>query len=505
MRAVLLATGEGGEGNALGARRLLPMLPLVDRPFVQHVLEFFAGQGVREFDVVLGQQPEAVERCLGDGGRWGCRVTYHLARDPARPWGVLSRLGLDPHAGGRLLVGHADRLPVVTLPGPTGPGAVLFVSPGGWTGWALVRAADLLAVPRALPAAGLDAHLRSAAGAGLLLSGVQTVLGVRGPAEMLAAQRAVLEGQLGPLVPRAAQREPGVWVARGASVSPAAELVAPVFIGPGCTVVGGSRVGPGAVVAAGCLIDRRCRIRNSSVLADTYVGEGMLLDGAVVDGGLAVNARTSTATQFADPLTLGRAPAVCVSRFVGSAVARLLALALLLAAAPLLLLAAVALLLRRGRAFRTRAVVRLPQPRAEGPWPTCRLVSFGAGGGPLDGLPGLLSVVRGELDFVGVSPRSPDEVGCLPPEWRSLYLRSRAGLVSPAALLGPDPAAEELCAADAAYVVSRSWRQDLRLLAAYLGRAFRPAAGPRFAEEEATGPGLFRRHGGPEAEPLLVK
>jgi NDP-sugar pyrophosphorylase family protein len=39
MRAVVMATGAGTHDSPLGSRRLLPMMPLLDRPFLQHLVE----------------------------------------------------------------------------------------------------------------------------------------------------------------------------------------------------------------------------------------------------------------------------------------------------------------------------------------------------------------------------------------------------------------------------------------------------------------------------------
>jgi hypothetical protein len=164
-------------------------------------------------------------------------------------------------------------------------------------------------------------------------------------------------------------------------------------------------------------------------------------------------------------------------------VPRLLALTLLILAAPLLLIVGLGLaLLRRGPVFHSRAVVRLPVPHARGRWPTYRLYSFrpaAAGANPgdecpsagyllLNVLPGLINVLRGEVHFVGVPPRSPQEAAGLPAEWRALYLGATGGLISTTALAGADRTIEEEFAADAAYAAHQSWHYDLRMAAAYL-------------------------------------
>ena len=76
MRAVLIATGEWRDAAALAEWYPVPLVPLHDRPLIQHIVEFFARQGIRQYDIVLSHQPEKIEHHLEDGdGVW--RSRYH--------------------------------------------------------------------------------------------------------------------------------------------------------------------------------------------------------------------------------------------------------------------------------------------------------------------------------------------------------------------------------------------------------------------------------------------
>src|ERR1700722_10228444 len=132
MKALIIATGDrlapeyAGEG--------LPgfLLPLIDRPFLQHIVEFLPEAGIVDtIDIVLSHVPEKVEALLGDGTRWGVPIRYSLARDPARPYAALSRLdGVEP-----VLLVHADCLPQVALKDSVAsPQPVAFCADGKWTG-----------------------------------------------------------------------------------------------------------------------------------------------------------------------------------------------------------------------------------------------------------------------------------------------------------------------------------------------------------------------------------
>ena len=62
-----------------------------------------------------------------------------------------------------------------------------------------------------------------------------------------------------------------------------------------------------------------------------------------------------------------------------------------------------------------------------------------------------------------------DEVERLPPDWRAVYLRCRAGLVTePSQRFGTDSAVEERYVAEAWYATQRTWRSDLLVLCRYV-------------------------------------
>ena len=109
MKAVIIATGLNSEMSALNERSPIPLLPVGDRPFIQHIVEALVERGITEFDFVLHHLPEKLEHLLGDGARWGCRFQFHLARNAARPYGMLKTLRADEP----ILLAHADRLPAL--------------------------------------------------------------------------------------------------------------------------------------------------------------------------------------------------------------------------------------------------------------------------------------------------------------------------------------------------------------------------------------------------------
>src|ERR1700761_3869838 len=54
------------------------LLPLGDRPMLQHVVESLVHQGIVRIEILLEHAPEQVSHLLGDGTRWGCSFRFHF-------------------------------------------------------------------------------------------------------------------------------------------------------------------------------------------------------------------------------------------------------------------------------------------------------------------------------------------------------------------------------------------------------------------------------------------
>jgi NDP-sugar pyrophosphorylase family protein len=73
---MILAAGYGTRLWPLSIDRAKPALPFMGRPLVGYVAEYLARHGCREVAVNLHHRPESVRAALGDGSRFGVRLTY---------------------------------------------------------------------------------------------------------------------------------------------------------------------------------------------------------------------------------------------------------------------------------------------------------------------------------------------------------------------------------------------------------------------------------------------
>jgi lipopolysaccharide/colanic/teichoic acid biosynthesis glycosyltransferase len=202
--------------------------------------------------------------------------------------------------------------------------------------------------------------------------------------------------------------------------------------------------------------------------------------------------RVRAAITVADNFILGSLSDDRLKPAFSRACARAMAFLLIMLLSPLMLFTALFCKLSKKR------VVRLPAPGEE--WNTYNLLSFcahGAGESCQGGfhqffrhfLPGLINIAKGDLRFVGVAPRAPEEIEPLPHHWKTLYLGSKSGLVTEAFVYhGANPTEDNVFSAEAFYGAMASRKHDLKLFAGYFGRLLglnrRAAELPRVSEEE---------------------
>lgn len=482
MRAILVCAEAPRPLGTLTGGAPAALLPLVDRPFLEHVLERLAVQGVRHVDLLLSDGAAEVERLVGDGRRWGLEVAVHLARDAHRPYRSLPKVSVT----GAVLIGHADRMPAgdwgqLVADNPSGP--VLLVSPqGAWSGWAVLPGTVAREVPGDLEFSGLANFLagRPAARA----HRVEWTLDVASGSGLLDSQKVVMEGRVPGVAVQARRIAPDVWAGRGAVIDPAAVVTGPVFIGELVEIAAGARLGPNTVVAAGSVIGSGTTLSECLIAPHGYVGPALELSRAIVAGHHLLNVDLGAVVEVPDRALLaplagdGSRPVGWGSRLVAA-----LALGLM---APVLLATGLVLAATRGRVWYRRKVLRAP---VSGRHPqTVEVATFENPDAPahslwsvllLRMLPLLRHVVAGHLGVVGTEPRTLDEAEALPPAWAEQIGRVRPGLITEGLVFhGPAAGEPDRVLADAWYAAHSSRRYDVRLLRAFATRLIKGRPAP---------------------------
>jgi NDP-sugar pyrophosphorylase family protein len=58
------------------------MVPVAGKPLLEYTIEWLQGFGVTEVVINLSHLPDVIRSHLGDGNRWGVRITYSMETEP---------------------------------------------------------------------------------------------------------------------------------------------------------------------------------------------------------------------------------------------------------------------------------------------------------------------------------------------------------------------------------------------------------------------------------------
>ena len=327
----------GGEGTRLRPVTLglpKPMVPLFDRPVMEHIITLLKRHGITDICVTLQYMPQVVQSWFGDGSDLGVQLTYFVEKEPLGTAGsvknCMSHLGeedflvisgdavcdLDLSAAvGFHRACRADAT-LVLYPhsAPLEYGLVLtddtgriqrFVEKPGWsqvvantvnTGIYVLTPKAMARVPSGqsydfgkdlfpqLLAEGAPLYGHVTAGYWCDMGDCMAYLDCA--ADALSEQ---VHLDLG-----LEERSPGVWSAQ--ALPQDVTVVPPCWIGPNVTVGEGSLIGPHAVLGKGSSVGRRSLVQRSVLLENARVADQCTLYGAVLcRGAVAQNGWEQTA------------------------------------------------------------------------------------------------------------------------------------------------------------------------------------------------------------------
>lgn len=507
MRVILLATGVNPEIQKFIPEQMAALLPLLDRPFVQHVIESLSAQGAREFDIVLSEHPELFEALLGDGTRWGVCITYHLARDPEHPWSILKVLRPPADPAVPVLLASAETLPAVDFSrAPAGSLLFFHGEAANWTGWGWLPWSVLVALPSDSAGAGVPATL-IAAGATTIT--VPACLSSRTLAELLRSSREFFANRFPGLLCRGREVEPGIWLSRNVQIHPGARIESPVYIGENSRI-GRGVVGPGVVVGHDCVLDDDSQVQESLILPGSYIGGGLEVHDSLVDRNCLVNFRVGAVVMVSEDFILGNLSHQPSGYWWQSGLARVFALLLLVLVLPLALVFwGVRRLAGHPVPWRRRMIACLPVPVESYRLAQVLLPEIGkampANLYLTDFLqrvvPGLFRVIAGGVHLTGIDPVTSEELEAMSPARRNLCQKAKSGLISESLIVsGPLPFPDDRYAAESFYVATAGFRHDLKLLAIY---AWRVLSGQRL--ERKTGLSLLTGKDGNEEQEAAME
>jgi mannose-1-phosphate guanylyltransferase len=323
MQALILSGGQGTRLRPLTLTVPKPVVPILDRPHVVHMVDWLRRFGVDDVVLACGHMAKEIKETLGDGTSMGVRVRYVEEPEPRGTAGaikeaepllderflvlngdILADLDLAPQLELHESTGALATIGLIPVDDPSAYGVVVTDPAGAVQAFVEKPApgeaptnlinAGVYVLERSIlegVAAGADVSIErdvfpTLAGKGLHaleLSGYWLDIGT--PERYLEAHWALLDGDLGG--GSGLDGGPG-GVTMGFDCEVNGEVTGSAWLDDESTVADGASIGPRVVLGAGTTVGAGATIRDSVLLAGVTVGEGCEIEGAVIAPGATI-------------------------------------------------------------------------------------------------------------------------------------------------------------------------------------------------------------------------
>jgi mannose-1-phosphate guanylyltransferase/phosphomannomutase len=82
VKAIIMAGGEGTRLRPLTCNRAKPMIPVINKPVVEHAVELLKKHNITDIVISLFYLPENVQNYFGDGSEWDVNISYSVEENP---------------------------------------------------------------------------------------------------------------------------------------------------------------------------------------------------------------------------------------------------------------------------------------------------------------------------------------------------------------------------------------------------------------------------------------
>ena len=483
LTAIVFADRLGQELHPITQHTPPALLPVATKPVLEHVIDALSGIGVQHILLIVSTHADQITARMGNGQRWHVQLEYVLSMGEELPSHVLDRLGrkLTEHeyilVRGDVIFSFDLATFIKQTLIDTRDLSVFAMLNGQCAGIGLLRRQTQLQQAHLNPWLASNAlqwradilknkftqHVKNLPNT--------TLLAVKGDVsliESLEAYHAVnlacwqqFQHLLLPLKQRYVHRYNQQWIGRNANIPAHAEGL----YGAYCRVHRTAKV-QASVLSDNVVIDRHTTIRNSVILPNTYVGEKLSLQQAIVWGNTLIRIDSSAVVQTKDTFLLANLQHPQFRTWLYVSLQRGLAASLLFLSFPLWCIAV------------SWAVMRAPyQPLVKltlhshlkvmseaGTWQPCAFTTWEwqLPSPILRHLPKLWTVVQGHMRLVGVSAETPAQACKRTLAWEKQRDLAPIGLLGPAQLSLPaDALPEEQLLLEGYYARTRTVWQDV--------------------------------------------
>lgn len=324
LKAVVMAGGEGSRLRPLTVGRPKPLVPIVNRPVMGHIMDLLRSHGFEQVVVTLRYMASAIQDYFDDGSNYGLRIEYCIEESPlgtagsvrnagdlldtGEPFVVISGDALTDFDLSHIVAAHKQSgakatIALARVPNPAEYGIVV-TNDQGWVerllekpGWSdvvtdTVNTGIYVLEPEILDLipGDLSFDFSSDLFPALLKAGVPIYgciadgywCDVGTIEEYMRATADVLYGRLKLPAPIGTNIGGGVWVGKDVEIAPNAQLFGPIYLGNEVKIKDGVRIYGPSVVRDYSVVDNHTHIERSIMWRNNYIGEGCEVRGAII-------------------------------------------------------------------------------------------------------------------------------------------------------------------------------------------------------------------------------
>lgn len=330
MKAVVMAGGEGSRLRPLTLKRPKPMVPIVNKPVIEHVFDLLKKHGITEVVVTVQYLASVIQDHFGDGSGFGLQITYSVEETPLgtagsvknaeehlqEPFLVISGDAMTDFDLDAIIEFHRRKRSNATLtlyrvPNPLEYGVIIiddegrvrqFLEKPSWgevfsdtvnTGIYMLDPSVFDYIPKGkqvdFSQDVFPEMLRKGdALFGYVADGYWCDVGnidayMQGNADLL-------QGQVN-VPPVGEHIGGGVYVGSEVEIAPDAALFGPVFLGDGVKIKGGVIIHGPSVIRDYTVVDSNAHIDRSIVWRNSYIGERAEVRGSIIGRQCSIKSR----------------------------------------------------------------------------------------------------------------------------------------------------------------------------------------------------------------------
>ena len=346
MKAVIMAGGEGTRLRPLTSNHPKPMIPIANRPMMEHIVQLLQRHGFDEIVVTVAFLANAIRNYFGDGSEFGVRMVYATEETPLGTAGsvrnamdelderflVISGDVLTDIDLSQIVRFHEERGAMATIgltavENPLEFGIVItnedgtierFLEKPGWgqvfsdtvnNGIFVLEPEIFDFIPAGRPVDFSSEVFPKLLDQrkplyGFVCDGYWEDVGTL--EAYVSAHKDVLDRKVDLDVP-GFRMDAGVWLGEGAEIDPTARVEGPAVIGTNTRVEAGARLGPYTVLGNNVMVQAEADLERVIAHDGVYLGRANRLRGTVVGRGcdLRSNVRAEEGVVFGDECFVG--------------------------------------------------------------------------------------------------------------------------------------------------------------------------------------------------------